>query len=69
MSTQTKLQSFIESATNVAVGYVVAVASQLTIFPLFGVELTLSDNLLIGAYFTIISIVRSYFLRRFFNKL
>ena len=34
---QTRLQSAIESAANVAIGYAVAVASQLAIFPLFGI--------------------------------
>ncbi len=65
---QSRKQSLIESVVNVLVGYVVALTSQLVIFPLFGVNLPLSDNLLIGAFFTIVSIIRSYTLRRFFNR-
>lgn len=65
---QTKLESAIEVVVNVLIGYVVATASQIMIFPLFGVFLPLSDNLLIGAYFTVISIVRGYVVRRFFNR-
>lgn len=65
---QTRLQSAIESAANVAIGYGVAVASQIAIFPLFGVHLPLADNLLIGGYFTIISLARSYAVRRWFNR-
>ncbi len=65
--TQTRAQSAIESAANVAIGYGVAVASQIAILPLFGVRLPLSDNLLIGAYFTAISLARSYVVRRMFN--
>lgn len=66
--TQTRLQSAIESAANVAIGYGVAIASQLAIFPLFGIHLQLADNLLIGVYFTIISLARSYAVRRWFNR-
>ena len=65
---QTKKQSLIESVLNVLIGYVVALLSQLIIFPFFGVNLPLSDNLLIGAFFTVVSVIRSYTLRRFFNR-
>ena len=65
---QTKLESAIEVVVNVLIGYIVATASQIMIFPLFWVFLPLSDNLLIGAYFTAISIVRGYAVRRFFNR-
>ena len=65
---QTKLESAIEVVVNVLMGYAVATASQIMIFPLFGIFLPLSDNLLIGAYFTAISIVRGYVVRRFFNR-
>lgn len=65
---QTKLDSAIEVVVSVLTGYAVATASQIMIFPLFGIFLPLSDNLLIGAYFTAISIVRGYVVRRFFNR-
>ncbi len=64
---QTKTHSLIESLANVAVGYLVAVASQVAIFPLFGIHVPLRSNLTIGLWFTGISIVRSYTLRRFFT--
>jgi hypothetical protein len=66
---QSRAMSFVESCTNVAVGYLVAVASQLLIFPIFGIRVSLADNLLIGAFFTVISIARSYALRRLFNRM
>ena len=59
----------IESCANVAIGYVVALAAQLAVFPLFGIRTTMLDNLLIGAIFTAISIARSYAVRRLFNHL
>ena len=64
---QTRRQSMIETAASVAIGYVVALLSQIVIFPLFGINATMTDNLLIGAWFTVISIVRGYYVRRFFN--
>lgn len=65
---QSKRMSFVESLTNVAIGYLVAVGSQVMVFPLFGIQVPLRDNFLIGLWFTAISIVRSYVLRRFFNR-
>lgn len=64
---QSKIQSLIESLINIAIGYAVALASQLVIFPIFGIHIPLSDNLAIGAWFTVISLVRSYVIRRWFN--
>lgn len=64
---QSRVQSFIESLTNIMIGYMVALLSQLLIFPLFDIDVSLSENLLIGLYFTIISIARSYMVRRYFN--
>jgi len=65
---QTKTQSLIESTINILIGYIVAILSQLLVFPLFDIVVPLSDNLLIGAYFTAISLIRSYAVRRFFNR-
>jgi len=65
---QTKTHSLIESLTNVAIGYVVALLSQIVVFPMFNIYVPLSDNLLIGLWFTAISIIRSYVVRRYFNK-
>jgi hypothetical protein len=53
---------------NVIVGYWLAVASQVILFPLFGVYVTLADNFLIAGWFTVISIIRSYSIRRVFNR-
>jgi len=64
---QTKIESLIESLINILIGYGVAIVSQVMIFPMFGVDLPLSDNLMIGAWFTAISLVRSYIIRRWFN--
>lgn len=65
---QSRRHSFVESVTNVAIGYGVALASQLAIFPVFEIHVPLSDNLLIGAWFTLVSIGRSYVVRRWFTR-
>jgi hypothetical protein len=61
--------SFVEALANVAVGYSVAVVTQILIFPIFGLHTTLAQNLQMGAAFTGISIVRSFLLRRAFEGL
>lgn len=65
---QRRTHSLIESLTNTAVGYLVALASQLVIFPCFGIHVPLRTNLAIGAWFTAVSIVRGYCLRRWFTR-
>lgn len=65
--TQSRLGSLIEAAINIAIGYFVALASQLIIFPLVGIHIPLSTNFAIGFWFTLISLVRSYVIRRWFN--
>lgn len=63
---QSKIQSLIESIVNILIGYFTALFSQLLVFPLFDINIPLSDNLLIGLYFAIISLIRSYLVRRYF---
>lgn len=64
---QSRRMSLVESCVNVAVGYGVAVGAQVAIFPLFGIRVSLTDNMLIGVAFTLVSLGRSYALRRVFN--
>ena len=67
--TQSRRMSLIEAVTNVAVGYVLAIVTQIVVFPIFGLHTTLAQNLQMGAAFTGISIVRSFLLRRAFEGL
>lgn len=53
---------------NECVGFGISLASIFIIFPLVGIESTPIKNIGITAYFTVISIVRGYVLRRWFNK-
>lgn len=66
---QSRKGSAIEAAANVAIGYVVALAAQVAIFPLFGIHVGAGEHFAIGALFTVVSLVRSYVLRRVFNRL
>ena len=63
---QSRVMSFIEATTNVVVGYVLAIATQLAVFPLFGIEAALGEHLAIGLAFLAVSLARSYLLRRLF---
>ena len=65
---QTRRMSLVEAITNVAVGYAMAVAMQLLVFPWFGLHASIGENLAIGALFTGISLVRGYALRRLFER-
>lgn len=65
---QTRAASAVEAVANVLVGYFVALASQLVIFDVYGVHLSLGQNAMIGVWFTLVSLVRSYVLRRVFNR-
>lgn len=64
---QSKKGSLLEAFINTAVGYGVAVASQIIIFPLFDIHISVAENMAIGVFFTVVSIARSYTLRRLFN--
>lgn len=64
---QSRTHSLIEALVNVAVGYCIAVASQIVVFPIFGVHVSLRQNIEIGMIMTAVSIARSYTLRRVFN--
>ena len=66
---QSRRQSLIEAITNVVVGYALAVLTQIVVFPWFGLQTDLGDNLALGALFTLISLLRSYALRRLFERL
>ena len=67
--TQSRRMSLIEAATNVAVGYVLAIVTQIVVFPWFGLNANLMDHLTIGVAFLGISLVRGYLLRRVFERI
>ena len=66
---QSRTVSLGEAITNVMVGFVLALATQVTIFPMLDLHVSLGDNLVLGAIFTTVSIVRSFLLRRLFEAI
>lgn len=65
---QTKLGSFVEAWVNVFIGFGINFAANMLILPHFGfTSLTLKTNFVIGMIYTVISVVRSYAIRRWFN--
>ena len=65
---QNKKESIIEVIVNVFVGYILNLLIQITLFPFFDIHISISDNMLLTLLFTTISMIRSYLIRRFFNK-
>lgn len=64
---QSKWMSLVEAGANTVIGMVVAYVAQLIILPLHGIHVTHGQNLSIMLWFTVVSILRSYMLRRYFN--
>ena len=67
VASQTRLGSFIEAWINVFVGFGINYVANLLILPLFGYTPTLWENFQIGVLFTVVSVARSYVIRRWFN--
>ena len=64
---QTKKYSLIESVVNTVVGFIVSFLIQIAIYPVLNIPVSFSQNIIITSVFTIISILRGYLIRRFFN--
>ena len=56
-----------EAASNILIGYGVNLAANFAVFPLFGWEISLRQNLTIGVFYTLVSFARSYAMRRLYN--
>lgn len=69
MTGQSKLHSVIESIINILIGFGFGLAGQILIYPLYGMEVSIAVNIQISIWFTAISFLRSYLIRRWFNKI
>ena len=65
---QTRTGSLIEAVANVAIGFGISFAANAFVLPIYGYHITPGHNLQIGLIFTVISVVRSYSVRRLFNR-
>lgn len=65
---QTFWGSIVEAKANIAIGFGINYAANLMILPLFGfTSLTPGKNFVIGLLYTVISMVRTLVIRRWFN--
>ncbi|WP_324754046.1 DUF7220 family protein [Roseovarius sp. Pro17] len=67
--TQSRTLSALEAATNVVLGWLVAMITQLLVFPVIGLQVMLWQNLALSGVFTAVLFLRSYVLRRLFVRL
>ena len=68
MKKQTNKDSLIEAVVNVFTGMVINLITQIIIFPVYGINVTFQTNLSIVGIFTVLAVVRTYAVRRIFNK-
>ncbi len=66
---QSRLMSAVEAVANVLTGFLLAMLGQSLVYPALGLKVTLWQSLQIGIAFTGLSLVRSYALRRLFNRI
>lgn len=64
---QTKRASMLEAFANILIGFWVSVGANMLVLPHFKNPGAFTEAFTIGLIFTLISFVRSYLLRRFFN--
>ncbi len=65
---QSRLGSFVEALVNVFIGFWINFLANLVILPLVGFHITLLQNAYIGVLYTVVSVARSYCIRRWFNS-
>lgn len=66
---QTKLGSFVEAWANIGVGFTINFVCNMLVWPIFGLHMTASVAFWGGVIFTVVSLVRQYVIRRWFNGL
>ena len=65
---QSRLESLVEVLLNTIIGWLTVIVTQIIVFPLFDIHVSFSKQIGISLIFTSIAIVRSYVIRRWFNK-
>lgn len=66
---QSRNMSVVEAVFSTAVGWSLALVTQMLVFPAVGLQVMLWQNLALSLVFSGVSIVRSYAVRRFFSRL
>ena len=63
-----KWNSLLESIIDVGSGFLLAVATQIFIFPFFGLYPSILDSIGMALIFTVISMLRSWIWRSYFRR-
>jgi hypothetical protein len=66
---QSRAASLFETLTGTITGFLLSVWVQRLLLPALGHDLILTENLIVAAVFTAVSILRGYMVRRLFNAL
>ena len=66
---QSRLSSLIETIVGIAIGFIVSMVMTAVVLPAYGHQVSIAQNFQITCLFTVTSIARGYFVRRWFNHL
>ena len=66
---QSKQKSLVESIVQTAIGLATSIILQVVLYPMLGIPVSFTQNLIITVVFFAVSIVRGYLVRRIFEKL
>jgi len=66
-SGQHRIDSLAEALTNTAIGFLVSLVTWIIVARLYGIPMTTSTSLQITGWFTVVSVLRQYLLRRLFD--
>jgi len=65
---QTKQSSFTEACLTVGSGFLISLLAMEILFPLYNIQTSLQTNIEIVCIMTVVSIIRTYVVRRCFNR-
>jgi uncharacterized membrane protein len=65
---QSRLGSLIEVSVNIAIGFLINWIANILVLPMFGFQVTAAQAFNMGLIFTVISVARSYVVRRYFEQ-
>ena len=67
MSVQGKKGSLVESIIQVLSGWGVAIITQLIVYPLMGLEVSIVQNINLSLIFIVVGFIKQYYVRRLFE--
>lgn len=66
---QSRVESVVEATVNVIIGLTVSMSCNMVAIPaIFNVEITAKQNIAMAVFYTVVSLIRQYILRRYFNR-